>query len=285
MAVFRAPGGLIALLAPAMLAGVGESPAPAQDAEWRAPLTEPLVTDRPDFTESTDAVPRGRFQLEGGYTFTYDRERHDRTKAHTLPEFLLRAGGFDNFELRLGWEGYTWANDEFVTQTRAGRHVIGHEGSQGASDLYVGFKYKVCEQDGLRPHFGVIPAISIPGGSAAFSSGGVDPEIKLAWAYDLSDRIGVAGNVNFAAPTEDGGRFFQTGASATLAVALLENVGGYFEYYGFYPNGRDSDCAHTLNGGLTWQLTDNLQLDWRAGFGLNEEADDFFTGVGFAIRF
>ena len=48
-----------------------------------APLTEPLVTDRPDFTESTDAVPRGHFQLEMGYTFTYDRERKERRRDHT----------------------------------------------------------------------------------------------------------------------------------------------------------------------------------------------------------
>jgi hypothetical protein len=40
-----------------------------------------------------------------------------------------------------------------------------------------------------------------------------------------------------------------------------------------------------LNGGFTWLITENLQLDWRAGFGLNEEADDFFTGAGFGIRF
>ena len=38
------------------------------------PLTEPLVTDRPDFTESTLTVPFGHVQLETGYTFTYDDE-------------------------------------------------------------------------------------------------------------------------------------------------------------------------------------------------------------------
>ena len=33
-------------------------------------VPEALVTDRPDFTESTETVKPGRFQLEGGYTFT-----------------------------------------------------------------------------------------------------------------------------------------------------------------------------------------------------------------------
>ena len=37
-------------------------------------------------------------------------------------------------------------------------------------------------------------------------------------------------------------------------------------------------------GGLTFLIHCDFQVDWRVGFGLNEEADDFFTGVGFAWR-
>ncbi|MCZ6654354.1 MAG: hypothetical protein O7D91_15175, partial [Planctomycetota bacterium] len=44
----------------------------AQDAsdESADAMAEPLITDRPDFTESTDAIPTGHFQLEAGYMFT-----------------------------------------------------------------------------------------------------------------------------------------------------------------------------------------------------------------------
>ena len=50
------------------------------------PMKEPLITDRPDFTESTEAVPAGHVQLEAGYTFTFDREGSDRTRDHAAPE-------------------------------------------------------------------------------------------------------------------------------------------------------------------------------------------------------
>lgn len=251
----------------------------------KAELTEPLVTDRPDFTESTDAIPRGHFQIEGGHTFTLDREGRTRSRGHTAPETLLRVGVFDKFELRFGWEGYSWINERFPAESRAGRRIMRAEWSQGGSDLYLGFKYKFWEQAGWRPHFGIIPALSAPSGSAGVSSGDADPEIKLAWSYDLPHDLALSGNVNFAVPSEDGRRFFQPGASLSLGFPLLENVGGYVEYFGFYPNARGADCAHALNGGATWRITDNFQIDWRAGFGLNEEADDFFTGVGFAFRF
>ena len=35
-------------------------------------LDEPLVTDRPDFTEASSTVGRGVAQLEFGYTYTYN---------------------------------------------------------------------------------------------------------------------------------------------------------------------------------------------------------------------
>ena len=37
--------------------------------------------------------------------------------------------------------------------------------------------------------------------------------------------------------------------------------------------------------GLTYRVTPNLQLDLRAGVGLNRHADDFFAGSGFAVRY
>lgn len=250
-----------------------------------APLTEPLVTDRPDFTESTDAIPRGHFQLESGYTFTYDRERANRVHDHTAPELLLRIGLIDNLELRLGWTGYSWTQSQFETETRAGRDVRREDWSQGANDTSFGLKVKFCEQEGLRPHLGLIGELSTPSGSPSLSSGDVDPELKLLWSYDLGERLALSGNVNVGVPTEDGHRFVQSAASISLAVSITERIGMYTEYFGMYPNADTTDAAHYANAGFTFLLTDNFQIDIRAGVGLNEEADDFFSGIGFAWRF
>ena len=167
------------------------------------PMQEPLVTDRPDFTESTEAVPAGHVQLEAGYTFTYDREGADRSREHTAPEWLVRVGLVENLELRIGWDGYSWMENQFEVATDSGRRATRENWTQGANDLSLGIKYKFIEQDGWIPHFGVIVAMSVPSGSAGISSGDVDPELVLLWAYDVTDALAIAGNVGLASITED----------------------------------------------------------------------------------
>lgn len=292
----RNPAGVVAgtiAAAAALAAGVNAAPveppssaaSPASVARDSAEPPGPLVTDRPDATESTETVPRGRVQFESGYTFTYDREGSTRSRSHAAPEALLRIGLADRLELRLGWEGYAWSHEQLPGTSRAGRSIVVADNTQAASDLYLGAKAKLFDQDGWRPHFGVIPAVTVPSGSPSAHSGDVDPEVKLAWAWDLPADFALAGNVHLGVPTEDGRRFVQSGASLSVAFPLFDGVDGYCEYFGWYPNRRDADAAHSLNGGLTWKITDDLQIDWRVGMGLNEEADDFFTGIGLAIRF
>lgn len=248
--------------------------------------SEPLVTDRPDFTESAQAVTPGYFQLEMGYTFTHDREGATRVRDHAAPEFLLRVGLPADFELRLGWAGYSFTHVLSEERTRASRRVLREDATQGAQDVTLGFKYVFFDQEGLRPNLGVIGEISVPSGSAGSTAGDVDPIVKVLWAYDLTDRLALAGNVNFGVPTaEDADRFLQTAASISLAISLTERWGAYVEYFGFYPNVKDGECAHVMNGGLTYLVNDDVQLDWRVGGGMNDEADDFFTGVGLSWRF
>ena len=37
--------------------------------------------------------------------------------------------------------------------------------------------------------------------------------------------------------------------------------------------------------GMTFKVTPNLQLDGRAGLGLNHHADEFFAGLGLSLRY
>ena len=157
--------------------------------------------------------------------------------------------------------------------------------AQETGPLGFGSSYYAHDMETDRPDFSFIIELGLPTGSNEITVDDVEPELKLLWAYELSEGLAVTGNVNFAAPVESE-RFFETSSSVTLAYDLSEQVGSYVEYFGFYPN-RDADDStsnHFLNGGFTLAVSETLQFDVLAGFGLNDEADDFFTGVGVSLR-
>ena len=58
------------------------------------------------------------------------------------------------------------------------------------------------------------------------------------------------------------------------------------EWFGIYSSGLDDDYVISVfNIGLDHYLTDHLVIDFRAGVGLTDDSDDFFTGVGGGYRF
>lgn len=245
---------------------------------------EPISTDRPDFTESTSVVGWRILQIEAGYTFTKDRENDERWTDHTAPELLLRIGIHELVEFRLGWDGYSTTELNTFRSNDNGRSRDRQTHIDGSTDLLAGFKFHLIDQDGGIPDLGVIVETTIPIGTREKTSGDVEPEVKWLWAYDLTERWSIAGNINFAVPTSEDGRFFQTASSVAVGYAVNDWLGAYVEYFGFYPGERGGDCTHYANGGLTFGLNPDVQFDVRAGWGLNEQADDFFAGIGMACR-
>jgi len=247
------------------------------------PVTGPIVTDRPGFSDSVALVPRGHLQLEGGYSFFYDREGRNRTQTSTFPEGSLRIGLVDWFELRVKWTGWSLTNTLSRGETRAGREINVTDSVNGTTDLSLGFKSPLTKQDGLIPTLSIIPALSVPVGSESKSTGDVDPEIRLAYAWTI-DKFTLYG-VGLAAGVSDSeGRFFQAGASCAAAYQFTDKFAGIVEYFGLYPAVRGADCSQNINIMATYLITENIQFDIRAGFGLNEQADDFSTSAGLSFR-
>jgi len=245
-----------------------------------------IATDRPGYSDSYAVMARGFTNLEAGYTFTYDREGHTRSKNHTVGEFSLRTGLTDNFELRVKWGGYSLTDAVYRGESPySGRRVTLEEHDDGGTDMSVGFKTQLLKQDGLVPNLSIIPAISLPTGTNSKSTNDVDPEVRLAWNYALTDKWQIYGVGVAAVVSDSDGRFFQSAASLATYYQFTKNLGGFVEYYGVYPAGRGVDCQHAIDFGPVILVNDNFQIDIRAGFGLNEQAPDFFCGIGFGWRF
>ncbi len=115
----------------------------------------PMITDRPDQTESSVTVSPGAMQLEIGWTYTRDDETGFERRSHALPQALVRVGVVPRLEARFGFAG--WIRDEV---TGAAPPVT----SEGIGDLDLGFKYQIVDGGGTSPDVAVLTAVSIPTG-------------------------------------------------------------------------------------------------------------------------
>ena len=228
-----------------------------------------LVTDRPDFTESSEVVGHRVVQIESGLTL----EQSDAsTRQVTAPQMLVRVGFGPRFELR-------FAGDGFVSQSL--RTPVGHVRTSGRSDIELGAKLKFGDAARAGMDLAVIPFLSLPTASSGFSSNGYDPGFKLTAARDLPRGFGLSGNFNAAGVTTEAGRVWEREASLSLGHGLGGPFGAYWETYGTLVNGG---CDCTVNTGVTMALSANGQIDVEVGRGVSGKAQNWFVGVGFAVR-
>ncbi|HUG70137.1 MAG TPA: transporter [Pirellulaceae bacterium] len=238
-------------------------------------LSEPLVTDRPDFTEASSTVGRGVAQLEFGYTYTSDNSGTEQTLGHSYPETLLRYGIFANWlEFRAAWN---YANEQ-----------VNGVGVSGSEDLYLGFKIGLTPQEGLLPEMALIPQMTVPTGHNAFTADQVLPGVNWIYGWEVNDFISTAGSTQFnrAVDATTSASYTEYAQSWTIAYSLADKLGAYTEWFALFPSSADTaKPEHYFNGGFTYLISNDVQWDIRAGVGLNEAADDYFVGTGLSIRF
>jgi len=228
-----------------------------------------LVTDRPDFTESSEVVGHKVIQIESGLTL----EKTDASlRQVTAPQVLVRVGLGSRFELRFAGDGY-------VSQALQG--PAGTVRTGGHSDAEIGAKVKFLDASKAGVDMAVIPFMSLPTASDGFGTTGYDAGFKLTVARELPQGFGLSGNFNAANVTGELGRAWEKEASISLAHGLGGPFGAYWEGYGTVAGGH---CDCTLNTGVSMALGDNGQVDFEVGRGVSGDAQDWFVGVGFAVR-
>ncbi len=239
-----------------------------------------LVTDRPDQTESSVVVPPGYVQVETGWGLARHQEGGIRTNTHTFPGTLFRIGVLDRVELRLGYGGALWE------QTReAGQST----NLSGSGDMGVGAKLYFWEEQGWVPEAALLAGVSLPVGKEQFSSGRADPTFRINLSHTLSDSLSFGYNLGATwestlEETNDRDTLSFFNYTAVLGIGLSDRAGLFAELFGDIPFNAKGGPRHSFDGGLTYLIRDNLQIDGAAGVGLSDSADDWSVGLGITVR-
>ncbi len=242
-------------------------------------LYKPLVSDRPDFTESSVTVGRGVAQLEMGYTFTQDEFGGVTTRTHTFPEALLRTGILAEWlELRTEWSGAVERSDfGNVANTEV-----------GSEDLTVGVKIALTPQEAILPETAIILQMSLPTGAAAFTSHEVLPSVDYLYSWEIHDDWSVSASTELGLATDDvtSDIYSQFSQSISLGHEWSKRIHSFCEWYVLAPVSADTNRPENyLDGGFSALISNDAQWDIRAGVGLNSAADNFFAGTGLSIRY
>lgn len=223
----------------------------------------PIEIDRPDQTECSAIVPKGMFQMENGFNF----ENADEAKSFLLPTSLWKFGLSSNFELRL-------ITDFLIENSEENKTI-------GLKPIYVGFKLKICDEEGIVPKTSIIAHVLLPKiASAELKNNYFAPKFRFTMQHTLTEKSSLSYNLG----TEWDGETAQATAIYTITngYKLSEKWGVYIELYGFISQFEKAD--HRYDGGFTYLLNDDVILDVSGGSRITNNAPILYVSFGFSFR-
>ena len=229
-----------------------------------------ISTDRPGFANSTDIVPRGHIQLEGGATAA--RSGDDRS--YSFGQLLVRVPLSSRIEAHVGVPSYLVSRSGGTRET-------------GADNLFLEGKYLLSSRK--RSAYSVTANAILPTGSQKVTTRRFESGVNFAADYKLSDSLGITlnlgelrvANVSATGSTSHADDLF---GAAAFNFTLTPKLGTFAELYAI---GGDGPTQKYLDGGFTYLLNPRTQLDASAGVGLGNRAGgpDYFYGAGISRLF
>ena len=238
-----------------------------------------IETDRDSFTPATSVVGRRRLVLESAYTFL-DNRRVPET--HSLPEFLARYGATDWLELRIG-SNYEIGGAGNPVSANVPDEFEDEPELEEAANINYGLKLALREQDEWLPRSALLVMAFTPtAGEYTDTHFALDYvsgwQFAEGWSFDTALR--------FSSGSVEHDRFHVWAPSVVLKIPLGERWKPHLEYFGIFSDGREHETVqHYFSPGIHYLITENLELGTRLGWGLNDQAPNFFVNVGGGVRF
>ena len=237
-----------------------------------------IDADRDAFTPSTSLVDTKHSLIESAFTFIDVRNGPD---TYSFPEFLFRKRISDGFELRLGVNQEIGSSGNVVTAIESGEGLGDILSSE--TSLFYGLKTHLTDQSGWIPRSVVIVEAFTPVASDVWNT---EPVASVVWGWELPDyyRFDAAFRYVYAASEE--GTFNRWQPSVALRMPVTERFEIHAEWFGTWTTGHINDTVRPFAGpGCHLLIAKGFELGLRMGWGLTQDAANFFVNAGTAYRF
>lgn len=247
---------------------------------------EPLTSDRPGLSNGAATVNSGTFQTELGYELFQNTTGEETLTTHSIGQILARYGATDAIELRanIGSVGFAETFAETDTELESGYVSTGL--SDRAIGPSIGVKARLFQTEMLTvsgftdtsvPSVMTGPFETVDERSrqtfALFADGAISENITLT----------VNGGTSFYwSSGEQDDRAFSALFIPTLNFSINDEAGAYVGYLGEYDEFANRNF---VEGGFTYLLSGDTQLDINGGYRIDDNADGYFLGLGVSQRF
>lgn len=242
-----------------------------------------MSTDRPDKTESAYSVDAGHFQLEMDIlSYGYDRYNSDRENRReesvAIAPVNLKVGLLNDLDLQLMIEPYVSVRT---------RDAGGVTRRRGFGDVTVRTKYNLWGNDGGKTAMAVMPFVKLPTNQDDLGNNSVEGGVILPLAVELPAgwSLGAMTEVDFVRDENGGGHHSEFVNTITFGHDIVGDLGGYVEFFSLVSSERGSEWVGTVDLGLTYALTDDIQLDGGVNIGVTRSAEDWNPFLGLSWRF
>jgi hypothetical protein len=247
------------------------------------PLLRPFCPDRPNKTEGPYTVDAGHFQLEmDAINFTRDKETvgGEQVRDELLGSgwFNLKAGLCAQADLELILNSYSRETIADSTTT----HV-----RQGFGTTTIRCKANLWGNDSGATALGLIPWLELPTSQDQLGAAGLQTGVILPLSVKLPADTDLALMTAFSFDRDSSARTYhqEYANSLCLSHALWRRLAGYLELYTLASTESGAGWQATADTGLTFQLSEEIQLDAGINIGLTHAAPDLNVFSGLAFRF
>lgn len=248
-------------------------------AAWAADTeSDKIVTDRPDFVESSDVVGKGRFQVETSVALERNKNDGVRERSFSTPT-LLRIGAGERWELRVETDGRQVSRTDDLD---SGSHVT----ERGYADTSLGVKWHLADQADAMPSLGLLAHVDLDSGSAGFRGNGKRPSLRVSAEWDLPDEFALGVMPGLIRDQADDGRHFTAGIfGIVLGKEWTPRWRSFIEVAApQIARARDGGNIVTFDVGAAYLLTERCQLDTAVSRGLNRNTADWSWTVGLSFK-
>lgn len=254
-----------------LLAGVARAQvaveAPEREAE---PKKDEIETDRDSFTPATTLVGPQRLILESAYTF-FDYRQGER---HSYPELLLRYGAVERLELRFGFNFEQSTSLELLT---------GEKHAERESNLNLGVKLRISEQDGLLPQSAFVLTALVPTSGPETNTLFVGTYV---FGWELPNRAKLDAAIRYGTAVEERDHFSEWAPSVVYKMPIGERWSVHAEYFGIFTSDKKhDDVQHYFSPGVHCLVNPDLELGVRVAWGLNDQSARFLVNAGLGYRY